>query len=185
VVALNVRTNPTIPDQLPRLQSAMYFELTDHFIVAADLDQTWAFFGDAENLPRITPPTLGFRILTPLPIEMRSDVLLDYTIRWMGLPVRWRTRIIDWTPRTQFIDLQLRGPYALWHHQHRFAKHGSGVECFDRVIYKLPGGLVGAIAHQLLVGRQLIDIFQYRREAIGKLLGDVRPQQDEVLVRAL
>jgi ligand-binding SRPBCC domain-containing protein len=90
----------------------MYYELTDHFIVAASLENTWAFFSRAENLPRITPPWLRFTNQTPEPIHIRLDSTLDYTIRWAGIPIRWRTRIIDWTPPTQFIDLQIRGPYT-------------------------------------------------------------------------
>jgi ligand-binding SRPBCC domain-containing protein len=171
----------------------MYFQLTDHFLVSADLAQTWSFFSSAENLPKITPPSLAFHIQTPMPIEIRDDTLLDYRIRWMGIPVHWRTRIIDWTPPQQFIDLQIRGPYTLWHHQHRFVQSGGGAgggtsgatECFDRVTYKLPGGRVGAMTHSLLVRRQLIDIFRYRRAAIGRLLGNVRPLQEDVEVRPL
>jgi uncharacterized protein len=168
----------------------MYFQLTDHFLVAADLQQTWSFFSAAENLPKITPPPLAFRIQSPMPIQIRGDALLDYTIRWMGIPVRWRTRIIDWTPPHQFIDLQIRGPYTLWHHQHRFVERSSGgagatTECYDRVTYRLPGGILGGITHSLLVRRQLIDIFRYRREAIGRLLGNVRALQEDVEVRRL
>jgi ligand-binding SRPBCC domain-containing protein len=168
----------------------MYFELTDHFIVASDLARTWAFFSDAQNLPRITPPGLGFRIETAMPIEMRNDIVLDYTIRWMGLPIRWRTLIVDWAPMRQFIDLQIRGPYTLWHHRHWFVAVQAGgggerTECFDRVIYKLPGGPIGAVTHSLLVRRRLIDTFRYRREAIGELLGKIEPQQDDVQVRSL
>jgi ligand-binding SRPBCC domain-containing protein len=163
----------------------MYYELTDHFQVSADLQRTWSFFSVAENLPVITPPKLGFKIKTPLPITMGEGVLLDYTIRWLGLPVNWRTRIIDWTPPHQFVDLQLRGPYTLWHHQHRFIAKDGGTECFDRVTYKLPFGFVGNITHEVMVRQQLVEIFRFRREAIGRLLGDFRPLQDDVLVRSL
>jgi ligand-binding SRPBCC domain-containing protein len=128
-----------------------------------------------------------------MPIDMGNDLLLDYTIRWMRLPVRWRTRIIDWSPMHQFIDLQLRGPYTLWHHQHRFARamRGSGdgkdggTECWDRVLYRLPGGPIGSVMHSLVVRRQLIDIFRYRRDAIGRLLGNLKPLQADVEVRRL
>jgi ligand-binding SRPBCC domain-containing protein len=157
----------------------MYFELSDHFIVAAPLSKTWEFFSSAANLPRITPPWMKFRIETPSPIQMRADLLLDYTIRWMGMPIKWRTRIIDWTPMRQFVDLQLRGPYAMWHHQHRFVENREGTECFDRVIYRLPGGPIGSLFHPILIRRQLIDIFRYRRNAIGECLEGIRPQQDD------
>jgi ligand-binding SRPBCC domain-containing protein len=156
----------------------MYYELTDHFTVTADIEKTWAFFSVADNLPLITPPQLGFSIKTPLPIAMGQDTLLDYTIRWMGIPVNWWTRIIDWTPPNQFIDLQIRGPYTLWHHQHRFVPGDGGTTtCSDRVIYKLPGGPIGAVTHSIMVRQQLIEIFRFRREAISKLLGEIRRER--------
>jgi ligand-binding SRPBCC domain-containing protein len=163
----------------------MYYELTDHFVVAAPPDKTWDFFGRAENLPAITPPWLGFTIHTPAPITIGSDSLLDYTIRWAGLPIRWRTRIIDWSPPRQFIDLQVRGPYALWHHQHTFEPVADGVECRDRVIYKLPAPGVSRLVHAAVVKRQLLGIFRYRREVIGRELGWVRAVQADVEVRRL
>jgi hypothetical protein len=164
----------------------MFYELTDHFLVRADAEQTWAFFSHAENLPLITPPSLGFTVLTPRPIRIRDDSLLDYTIRWAGVPVRWRTRIIEWSPPRQFIDLQLRGPYTLWHHQHTFspAPDGEpGTICRDRVIYKLPLGWMGRVTHALVVRRQLIDIFRYRRKVIAERLGWGRALQEDVEVK--
>ena len=165
----------------------MFYELTDHFIVRAGTEQTWQFFSDAENLPAITPPTLGFRVVTPTPITIGNDSLLDYEIRWLGVPLRWRTRIIDWDPPRQFIDLQVRGPYTLWHHQHRFepSAGGEGTECRDRVIYKLPLPLVGRATHALVVRKQLLAIFRFRRKVIGERLGWVRAVQDDVQVRSL
>jgi ligand-binding SRPBCC domain-containing protein len=153
----------------------MYYELTDEFVVAADADRTWAFFSRAENLPEITPPWMNFSIASPTPIDLHVDSTIDYTIRWMGLPIRWRTRIIDWSPPGQFIDLQIRGPYTLWHHQHTFtpAADGSGTQCRDRVIYKLPGAGVGRVVNALMVKRQLLGIFEYRQREIARLLGAV------------
>ena len=149
----------------------MYYELTDRFTVSADLAATWTFFTRAENLPAITPSWLRFRIVTPAPVRIEQDARLDYTIRWMGLPVKWRTKIIDWTPSRQFIDLQVRGPYALWHHQHRFEQTAQGVSCTDRVIYQLPGAVVGRAVHAAVVRKQLLRIFQYRRQVISERLG--------------
>ena len=160
----------------------MCYQLTDHFVVSADLDRTWGFFGDAANLPRITPPWMRFSIRTPGPIEIGPDSVIDYTIRWMGLPIRWRTRIIDWSPQRQFIDLQVRGPYALWHHQHTFTPTADGVACTDRVTYKLPGPIVGRIMHAAMVRRQLLEIFRFRREVIGKELGSLRATSSAAMI---
>lgn len=164
----------------------MYYELTDRFEVPATIDNTWAFFTDAQNLSRITPPWLKFSVSTDGPIEIRLDSILDYKISWKGLPMRWRTRIIDFSPPRQFIDLQIRGPYALWHHQHSFEPNSTGgVTCADRVIYKIPLGPIGRLTHALVIRNQLRDIFRYRRTIIGDSLGGLRPIPADVLIRPL
>jgi ligand-binding SRPBCC domain-containing protein len=164
---------------------SMYFQLTDRFVVAADAERTWEFFSSAENLPRITPPWLRFTVQTPGPILLQNDSLIEYTIRWMGLPIHWRTRIIDWQPTRQFIDLQIRGPYRLWHHQHTFAPVPDGTECSDRVIYALPFAPLDRLAHALTVRRQLLSIFRFRREVIARELGWTRGVQQDVEISVL
>ena len=80
----------------------------------------------------------------------------------------------------------VHGPYALWHHQHTFTPvEGGGVECFDRVIYRLPFGVLGRITHAAIVRRQLIEIFQFRRRVIGERLGWIRAIQEAPVVRPL
>lgn len=162
----------------------MYYELTDHILVERPLNETWAFFCKAENLPRITPSKMNFTIVTPTPIDIGQDTLIDYRVSVNGIPVKWRTRIIDWSPPRQFIDLQLRGPYALWHHQHTFAAVEGGTECRDRVTYKVPGGPAGRVINRLMIRRQLTEIFSFRREAIAKLLGPVKALE-EITIRKL
>jgi len=161
----------------------MCYELTDQFEVTSNLNSTWNFFSLAENLPRITPPWLKFTLVNCPKIELNTQ--LDYTIRWMGLPIKWRTLIIDWSPPRQFIDLQIRGPYSLWHHQHTFTPSADGVICTDRVIYQLPVPLIRRVAHTLIVSRQLLEIFRFRRKVIAENLGWVRPLQDDVQIRNL
>ncbi len=163
----------------------MYYELSDHFIVKSDLDRTWDFFSKAENLPRITPTWMKFKIVTPGPIDIKQDSILDYEIRWMGIPLRWRTRILDWSPPRQFIDLQLRGPYSLWHHQHTFTATDEGTVCTDRVTYRVPVPVVGRVMNSLMVKRQLISIFEFRRKVIAEELGLIRLVQDKVMVKKI
>jgi ligand-binding SRPBCC domain-containing protein len=163
----------------------MYHELTDRFIVSASPERTWAFFSTAENLPLITPPWLGFTNRSTSPTRIELNALLDYTIRWMGVPIRWRTKIIEWSPPRQFIDLQVRGPYALWHHQHTFTPVAVGGDCEDRVIYEVPAPLIGRAVNALLVRRQLVEIFRFRRRIIGERLGWVRAVQADVEIKPL
>jgi ligand-binding SRPBCC domain-containing protein len=163
----------------------MYYELTDRFEVASSPQAVWSFFSNAANLPLITPPWLNFSVATSNPETIECDALLDYTIKWAGIPLRWRTRMIDWSPRRQFIDLQIKGPYTLWHHQHTFEPTAAGVLCSDRVIYKLPLGIIGRMAHALMVRRQLLKIFRYRRKVIAQKLGWVRAVQEDVEITPL
>ncbi len=129
------------------------------------------FFADAHNLERITPPWLGFRILTPAPIAMRAGTRIEYRLRLAGIPLRWRTVILDWKPDEGFVDLQESGPYALWHHEHRFRPVGDGTAMTDRVEYTLPFGPLGRATHAVAVRRALEAIFDYRRARIAEIFG--------------
>lgn len=137
--------------------------------VARPLDEVFAFFADARNLDLLTPAWLRFRVITPPPIEMRPGALIEYSIRWHGLPLRWLTRIEEWTPPHGFVDVQLRGPYRQWHHTHRFTPDGDGVIIEDVVRYALPLGPLGRLAHALAVRRDIERIFDFRRVRIGEL----------------
>jgi len=129
--------------------------------------EVFPFFADAGNLEAITPPLLRFSIVTPRPIEMRPGTLLEYRLRVHGLPVSWLTRIEEWLPGERFVDMQLRGPYALWHHTHTFRADGDETVMRDTVRYALPGGPLGSVPHRLLVRRDLERIFDFRRDAVA------------------
>jgi ligand-binding SRPBCC domain-containing protein len=128
--------------------------------------EVFTFFSDASNLMRITPPTLGFKILTPLPIHMQEGTLIDYTILLHRLPLRWRTRINRWNPPFEFIDEQLQGPYRKWVHHHIFDEVDAGTTRIrDRVQYALPFQPLGELALPL-VRAQLDFIFRFRQKTI-------------------
>ena len=129
------------------------------------------FFSRPENLTAITPHKMRFKILTPVPIEMKEGALIDYTVRILGFPIRWRTLITKYEPPNLFIDQQLKGPYSLWHHTHAFEKISSDETLIkDIVVYTIPFGFIGRIAHFLYIKRDLDKIFNYRKDKIADLL---------------
>jgi ligand-binding SRPBCC domain-containing protein len=140
-------------------------------LVAAPLADVFAFFAQARNLERITPPWLRFVVLTPGPIEMAPGALIDYRLQVRGVPLRWTSRIEEWAPGRGFVDRQLRGPYRLWLHRHEFAELDGGTIVRDRVRYELPLGPIGDAVHAAIVRHDLARVFDFRRDAVRRLLG--------------
>jgi ligand-binding SRPBCC domain-containing protein len=139
--------------------------------------ECFELFADAFNLEAITPPWLGFRVVTPGPIAMGVGALIEYRLRLRSLPIRWLTRIEVWEPGRRFVDVQVEGPYRLWHHTHSFepdAPEGSssGTVMRDVVRYALPFGAIGGLAHAAVVRRDLDRIFDFRRDAVARMLRD-------------
>jgi ligand-binding SRPBCC domain-containing protein len=130
------------------------------------VEEVFAFFSEARNLESLTPPWLRFEVLTPAPIAMRPGTLIDYRIRVHGLPIRWRTEIVEWNPPQRFVDVQLRGPYTLWHHTHAFKSRDGGTQCRDQVRYRPRGG---ALMNWLFVRSDVQQIFAFRRQQLARL----------------
>ncbi len=139
-------------------------------LVALSVEDSFAFFADAYNLEALTPPWLRFRILTPRPIPMRRGTTIEYVLTTRRLPVRWRTEIVEWEPGRRFVDRQVKGPFRLWEHTHSFEEQQDGTLIRDTVLYRMPYGPLGEIAHRILVGRDLERVFDYRRDAVERLL---------------
>jgi ligand-binding SRPBCC domain-containing protein len=140
-------------------------------IVKRPLEEVFEFFARAENLERITPPWLSFRVLTPGPIDMGSGTLIEYRLRLHGVPLGWTSRIELWEQERRFVDQQVRGPYRLWRHLHEFVPAGPSTCVRDRVEYALPLGWLGDRLGLPVVRRDLARIFDYRRAAVARLLG--------------
>ncbi len=145
--------------------------LTREQILPGDPDEVFGFFANAFNLEAITPPWLRFRVLTPGPVHLAPGALIQYRLDLHRIPIRWLTRIETWVAGERFVDVQIRGPYRLWHHTHTFEAHDGGTLVRDRVRYALPLGLLGELAHRLLVRRDLERIFDFRQASVARMLG--------------
>jgi len=142
------------------------YELRRELWVPSPISAVFDFFSRAENLERITPPWMRFRILTPPPIEMKQGTSITYALRVRGVPLRWLTQIELWNPPFEFIDVQATGPYKLWRHRHQFSEVRGGTSIVDTVHYALPFGPLGRLVHRLQVARDLLHIFDYRAQQV-------------------
>ena len=138
----------------------------------APVEEAFAFFSDARNLERITPPWLRFRIVET-PDELGLGARLRYRLTLYGIPINWRTEIVEWRPPHSFTDVQRRGPFLLWEHSHRLAPVDGGTEIYDHIRYRLFLGPLGGLVRQLLVRRWVEGIFDYRAANVGGL---IRPE---------
>jgi ligand-binding SRPBCC domain-containing protein len=142
-------------------------------IVPRPIAETFKFFSDPRNLERLTPAFLNFKFLTPPPAVVHPGTVIDYQIRLYGVPVHWRTRIEIVEAPKKFVDVQEKGPYALWRHSHTFRQiAGSATEMKDRVEYAMPLGPLGDIAYHLFVKRSLAQIFDYRERELAAVMGN-------------
>jgi ligand-binding SRPBCC domain-containing protein len=136
--------------------------------VPHDVQRVFAFFSRAENLESLTPPFLRFHIARK-PLRMEAGARLDYRLRVHGLPVRWKTIIERWDPPHEFVDVQEKGPYRLWHHTHRFWSENGGTCVEDRVRYGMAFGPLGRAVHRMIVARDVAGIFDYRERKIREV----------------
>ena len=134
------------------------------------LPEVFEFFSKAENLNEVTPKELNFQFLTPLPIDMHLGQVIDYQIRLSGIAFHWKTLITTWEPPHRFIDQQMKGPYLMWHHEHRFEQKDDHTIMTDIVHWASPGGIFEPIINALIVENKVKEIFKYREQQFKALL---------------
>jgi ligand-binding SRPBCC domain-containing protein len=149
------------------------FTLEREQVLPGTPEEVFPFFADARNLEAITPPLLGFAVVTPGEIAMQVGTLIQYRLTLRGIGIDWLTSIQEWDPPHRFVDVQVRGPYQLWHHTHTFAAtpSGDGTLMRDTVRYAIGFGPFGQLAARAFVHRDVAKIFAFRRTAVVEALG--------------
>jgi ligand-binding SRPBCC domain-containing protein len=133
-------------------------------------EEAWSFFSNAANLARVTPPEMGFEVVSNLPERMYAGMIIIYRVRpFARIPLNWVTEITQVDEPHRFVDEQRFGPYRFWHHQHHFREVPGGVEIRDLVHYALPPG-VGLIRGPLIAPR-LDAVFDYRQRVLEERFG--------------
>jgi ligand-binding SRPBCC domain-containing protein len=145
------------------------YELRRQITIPAPVEEVFSFFSTAENLNLITPPWLYFKILTPLPIKMEKNTLIDYSIKIFGWRMPWNTEITVWQPPHRFVDRQIKGPYRVWEHTHLFEEKCGDTQMTDVVRYAVPGFVLSPLVHHFFVRPRLEKIFTFREQRMIEL----------------
>lgn len=147
-------------------------KISREYTVNRTIEEVFSFFSNAENLQRLTPEELDFRILTPLPVIMSKGTLIDYKIKLSGIPFKWLTEITAWEPPQRFVDTQLKGPYKIWIHEHLFIPNGGKTTVKDIVEFVPKGWIFEPVIFRLFVRKKLEQIFDYRQSRFKDIFGE-------------
>ena len=134
-------------------------------------EKAWDFFSSPQNLAKITPQDMGFKIVSgELGSGLTEGQIIEYIVKpFLKIPLRWKTKILNVNKPNGFRDMQLSGPYTVWEHSHRFIPVDGGIKMLDEVNYLLPAGLLGRLIHRLFIRKRIEYIFDYSHRELEKL----------------
>ncbi len=155
----------------------MKFHLYREQKVYNNISEVFAFFENVENLEKITPPWLNFKILSKKPYIVKKNAEFDYSIKILGFRIKWKSIISDYNPPHKFTDIQVNGPYKKWCHTHLFKEFPDHILIVDSVEYELYGKFLAGLVNKIFVQRKLNDIFNYRKLIIQKTFNKKNAEQ--------
>jgi ligand-binding SRPBCC domain-containing protein len=136
------------------------------------LDQAWNFLSNPKNLKTITPDSMNFQMVSVVDRPLYTGQIIQYTVTpLLGIKAKWVSEITHIEEKKYFVDVQMYGPYALWHHKHFIKEVEGGVEMEDIIDYKVPLGILGQLVHPIMVKPKLEEIFSYRQNKLIELFG--------------
>lgn len=146
------------------------YKLTGKLDLPISLDQAWDFFSNPNNLSKIMPTNMGFKVIEGATLPLFEGQVIEYKVTPLPLfKTTWISEITHINKPHYFIDTQLEGPYKLWHHKHFLKATGTGTEITDVVHYQVPFGIIGRILHPFIIKPKLDSIFEYREKQISQI----------------
>ncbi len=126
----------------------------------------WEFHRDPSVLERLTPPGKRVRVLEK-PAGPRDGARVVIRVRQFGVWLTWVSRIEGVVPGSRFVDVQEKGPFASWRHEHLF----EDGRLTDRVTYAVPfEALGGRLVDRLLVEPDVRRMFAHRHAVTREAL---------------
>lgn len=139
------------------------------------MKEAWEFLSNPKNLSLLTPKEMNMTIVSGADRPMYAGQVIQYSVTPVaGIKTKWVSEITHYVEGEYFVDLQLYGPYAFWHHKHFIHPIEGGVEMEDIIDYKVPFGILGRWVHPILVKPKLEEIFNYRKTQLIELFGEYK-----------
>ena len=139
--------------------------------IDAPIEAVYEFHRDTRNAARIASEGQEFvAIIGEFPLDQGDEVELHVKMPPLPGTQVWRVRITELVEPTLVVDEMLKGPFAQFRHEHRFARNASGgTTLTDHVEWKLPGG-IAAKAIEPIAKAQLEKSFNQRQAATKAIL---------------
>ena len=140
------------------------YQIRQKLFIPVPKTKAWDFFSDPENLKELTPKDVKISFKDTHVEKIHSGLVFTYKISPLfGIPVNWVTKIDVVEELDHFVDIQIKGPFKYWKHEHYFRSVEGGTEIQDIVNYKVPCGSIGKALHPILVKPKLEKIFEFRK----------------------
>lgn len=141
------------------------FKKTSDLTVSAD--DLFAWHARPGAFERLTPPWERVTVT-----ERRGGIepggVLIMRLAKGPLRLTWEAHHRDTIAGRQFVDEQVRGPFASWVHTHRFEPTAAGgSRLVDHIDYAVPLGLLGRLVAGRSVARSIARMFDYRHRQTG------------------
>lgn len=146
--------------------------------IDAPIERVFAFVADIRNHRSVVPPQTQEQLLDAGDLPMRLGTTVSMRARYGG--VRWTlaSQITAFDPphsshpeSAYFRDEQVRGPFAVWQHDHWFVSTPTGgTRLTDRFTYSAPLGPLGRLAERLWLNSSMRQLLEYMQTTEKRLL---------------
>ncbi len=128
-------------------------------LVAAPVEEVFAFHERTDALPLLSPPFPPVRV-----IRRDGGIEEGARVELRIGPIRWVAVHGTFERNRLFEDRQVDGPFTEWTHRHQFESVAGGTRLTDRIDYRLPGGEWMNRLASWAVEVGLNQMFRYRHE---------------------
>ncbi len=137
---------------------------TKSTLIATSREELFAFHANPENIKIVTPPYIKTKLLfvSDNPLVAGSSIQLK-SVRF-GIPQEWLVKVTDYNAPSYFTDTQLKGPFKLFKHTHKFESSINGTILTDVVYYIPKGNFLGKLVKSF-IHKELVKMFDYRHWA--------------------